>query len=184
MGSGPKKADYKPTEAEKLSASVAKADSEFFRQNYSPLNLKRMKDSLTDNTRTTLRGRAAADGMQALTQEPSYSNALNVDAAGNLAGAISGQLNTANISAKEFQNEKQANVLGVARQQQDIASEGLANVARIKTSSLLSQAADKQRVRSAKLGALGEIATAAILRYGEKKKENKKPSSGPYIGDT
>lgn len=171
MGSsGPKKQDYQPTEAEKINASVAQARSDWFRQNYDPLNLENMKRSLTENTRTTLRGRASADAFQTLTKAPSLNNVTSIDAAGDLSGAISGQLQTADAAAKGFQNEKQANVLGIAQDQADVASEGLANVARIERSKLLQAAEDKQMVRGAKAGALGQIATALILTGADKYK--------------
>lgn len=171
MGSGPKKQDYKPTEAEKINASVAQARSDWFRQNYDPLNLENMKRSLTENTRTTLRGRANADAFQTLTKAPSLlNNVTNIDAAGDLSGAISGQLQTADAAAKGFQNEKQANVLGIAQGQADVASQGLANVARIERSKLLQAAEDKQMVRGAKAGALGQIATSLILTGADKYK--------------
>ena len=170
MGSGPKQQDYKPTEAEKINASVAQARSDWFRQNYDPLNLDSMKRSLTENTRTTLRGRASADAFQTLTKAPSLNNVTSIDAAGDLSAAISGQLQTADAAAKGFQNEKQANVLGIAQGQADVASQGLANVARIERSKLLQAAEDKQMVRGAKAGALGQIATSLILTGADKYK--------------
>ena len=43
MGSKPKKQEYQATAAEKASASVAKANYDFFKQNYAPL-LREMRD--------------------------------------------------------------------------------------------------------------------------------------------
>ena len=67
MGSKPKKQEYQATDEEKASASVAKANYDFFKQNYAPL-LREMRDqSQSDDNRRALRGRANADTMQALT---------------------------------------------------------------------------------------------------------------------
>ena len=73
MGSKPKASEYKASEAEKISASVAKADHDRFKELYDPL-LQTMREASksTDPTRQ-LRGRANADTMQALTSNLTFS---------------------------------------------------------------------------------------------------------------
>ena len=72
MGSKPKQQDYEASEAEKASASVAMAEYQYFKQRYDPL-LRQMRDkSMSEDIGSTLRGRANADTMQALTSQPSY----------------------------------------------------------------------------------------------------------------
>ena len=118
MGSGPKKQDYEPTAAERANASVAKARADRFRQVYAPL-LREMRDqSMTDDVQTTLRGRANADTMQALTAQPSYDRTQSTTATGDLAQAYQGQLGVANQSALDIQNRMKTNVLGTAQGQQ------------------------------------------------------------------
>jgi len=76
VASKPKAADYKPSEAEKASASVAMAEYQYFKEKYDPL-LQEMRDkSLTEDVQSGLRGRANADVMQALSA-PSYEAATS-----------------------------------------------------------------------------------------------------------
>ena len=176
MGNGPKKQDYEPTEAERANASVAKARADRFRQVYAPL-LRNMRDeSLSDNVETTLRGRANADTMQALTSQPTYDTTQSTTATGDLAQAYQGQLGVANKSALDIQNQRKTEVLGVAQGQQADSSEGLARAARIESSKALERARGKAEVRAAKLGAASQIGTAFILQGGDNM-EKGRPSS-------
>ena len=80
MSNKPKKQDYKPSEAEKTQASVAKAEKDYFDQRYGPL-LREMRDlAATEDFAPTAKGRAQADTMQALTSSPSLRAAQSVDA--------------------------------------------------------------------------------------------------------
>lgn len=155
MSSKPKAADYKPSEAEKASASVAMAEYQYFKQKYDPL-LQQMRDkSLTEDVKSNLRGRANADTMQALSG-PSYRQANNSTAAGDLAQAVTGQLNVANVNAKQVQNTMQTNVLGIARGQAADAQSGMAAASRLATSEALTRAKAKQQVADAKYAAIGQ----------------------------
>jgi len=167
MGSKPKKQDYEATQAEKTSASVAMAEYQRFKQLYDPL-LQNMRDeSLTDRNKTTLRGRASADTMQALTSAPSYRQTLNPDTAGDLAGSLQGQLNVANKSATDIQNTAQTNVLGIARGQAADAQTGMGNASRLATSAALERAKGRQLVADSKYKAAGQVAGAAISGLNE-----------------
>ena len=76
--SSPKQSDYKASDAEKASASVALERYKFFKQNYDP-KLQEMRDKARDGDPSQiLRARANADTMQALTPA-SYRNAQALD---------------------------------------------------------------------------------------------------------
>jgi hypothetical protein len=180
MSSGPKKQDYKASDMEKTSAAVAVAEKNYFDQNYGPL-LEQMRDqSLTTDTQSTLRGRANADTMQALSG-PSYQMANSTTAGGDLAQAYQGQLGVANTSAKDIQNKMQTNVLGVARGQAADAQTGMAEASRLATSEALTRAKAKQDTKAAKMDALGQIAGAFIMQgadnAGTKSADGKKQGS-------
>lgn len=156
MSSKPKAADYKPSEAEKASASVAMAEYQYFKQKYDPL-LQQMRDkSLTEDVQSGLRGRANADTMQALSG-PSYRQANDSTAAGDLAQAVTGQLGVANVNAKQVQNTMQTNVLGTARGQAADAQTGMAQASRLATSEALTRAKANQEVADAKFAAAADV---------------------------
>lgn len=162
MGSKPKAQDYKASEGEKASASVAMAEYQYFKQKYDPL-LQQMRDkSLTEDVQSGLRGRANADTMQALTSQPSYQQTQSNTAAGDMAQAYQGQLGVANVTGKNIQNTMQTNVLGTARGQAADAQTGMAQASRLATSQALTRAQANQQVAQAKLSAAGQIAGAFI----------------------
>lgn len=152
MASKPKQSDYQASGAEKASASVALQNYNYFKQNYSPI-LQQMRDKAQNtDVGTTLRGRANADTMQALTQ-PSYRNTQQVDYGADLGKAYQGQLGVANTSAKQIQNQMGTNVLGTARGQAADASTGMAQLSRLGTSEALNRARNKQMVAQSKIDA-------------------------------
>lgn len=174
MGSKPKK--EKPSAAERTNASVATAEYQYFKENYDPL-LQQMRDkSLTQDTASTLRGRANADTMQALTSDISEKRTQNVQDAGNLATGYTGQLQAANAASKQIDNKAQTNVLGIARKQAADAQSGMASAARMAATESLEKAKAKQQVNSAKWSAVGTLAGAA----GTKALANK----ASYDGET
>jgi len=151
----------KPSEAEKVSAGVAKAEYERFKQLYDPL-LQQMRDkSMTDDYKTTLRGRANADTQQALA-DGGFTETSRVNAAGERAAAIQGQLGQATAQAKGIENRMKTGVLGTARGQAAEAQTGLAQASRLATSEALTKARANQQVSQAKYKAAGQIAGAAI----------------------
>lgn len=170
MGSKPKQQDYKPSEAEKASASVAMAEYQNFKKKYDPL-LQEMRDkSRTEDVTTTLRGRANADTMQALTSQPSYQATQSNTSAGDMAQAYQGQLGIANTSGKDIQNKMQTSVLGTARGQAADAQTGMAQASRLGTSQALTRAKANQDVAQAKMNAATKIGTA-VVGEGLKNKE-------------
>ena len=104
MGSKPKKQEYEASAAEKASASVAMAEYKKFKQKYDPL-LQKMRDkSMNEDPSTTLRGRANADTMQALTATPNYSLTQETNVPSEMSRALGGQLQVANVSGKDIEN--------------------------------------------------------------------------------
>jgi len=162
MSKGPKQQDYKPSEAEKANAAVARAEYTRFKQKYDPL-LQRMRDqSLTEDTTSTLRARANADTMQALTSQPTLQQTQNVSAGSDMAQALQGQLGVANQSGKEIQNKMQTGVLGTARGQAANAQTGMSKASRLATSEALTRAKANQDVANAKLAAVGQMAGTTL----------------------
>ena len=158
MGKQKKAKKAEPTASEKTNASVATAEYQYFKDNYDPL-LQQMRDqSMTQDTSSTLRGRANADSMQALTSNLNYQQTQNVQDAGSLATGYRGQLGAANASSKQIDNKAQTNVLGVARKQAADSQSGMAEASRMAASESLSKMEAKQRTTAAKWGAVGQLA--------------------------
>lgn len=158
----PKAQDYKPSESDKINASVAMAEYEFFKQNYDPLLQKMRDESLTEDTTSALRARSNADTMQALTSNMSLQEAQRIDSGADMAQAVQGQLGQANVAGKSIQNQLQTNVLGTARKQAADAQKGMAAASRLGTSEALAKAKAKQDVARAKFGAMGSIAGGVV----------------------
>ena len=164
MGSGPKQQDYEASEAEKISASVAQAEHNKFRELYAPL-LRNMRDqSLSTDPTKQLRRRANADTMQALTTELDFRKTQDLESTSDTAGALIGQLNLAGTKGKQIENQAKTNVLGVARGQAGDAQSGLASASRLETGNLLNRAAAKQQVRMARNEAAGQIAGSLLAQ--------------------
>lgn len=150
MSSKPPKSDFEATEAEKMQASIAKAEKDYFNQTYSPL-LREMRDiSMKEDYSSYAAGRGQADTMQALSGKPSLMAARSVDAGADLASAAIGQAVQARGQGLAAQRERQIGVLATARGQQADATTGLANVAKIEASENLQQAKRRQLMRDAR----------------------------------
>lgn len=165
MGCGPDKP--KPSEAEKVSAGVAKAEYDRFKQLYDPL-LQQMRDkAMTDDYKTTLRDRANADTQQALSGG-GFQETQRVGAAGDRAAAIQGQLGQATAAAKGIENRMKTGVLGIARKQAGEAQVGLAKAGRLGASEALTKAKAAQEVSAAKYKAGGQILGATVMGANSK----------------
>lgn len=164
MSSKPKKQDYKPSEGEKASASVALAEYKYFKAKYDPLLQEMRDESVSERADKTLRGRANADTMQALTSGPMAKQALTGQGTDDLAKAYQGQLGIADKSAEKIRNTKQVGVLGVARGQAGDAQSGMAQAANLQTSEALTRAKNKQLVANAKMTAVGQLAGATLMK--------------------
>jgi hypothetical protein len=162
--SKPKAEDYAPSELEKTQAAIAQEEQRYFKETYQPL-LERQRDiAAREQFAPTLKGRAGADTMQALTSDTDLGLSQGVGQAGNLAlGAIQQQL-SANVDASNAATENQANVLATASGQRMTAGDALANAARLKMSEGLATAAGKQQVRLARNQALFNLGKAAVTQ--------------------
>tara|TARA_Y100000361_G_scaffold28512_2_gene23426 strand:- start:846 stop:1484 length:639 start_codon:yes stop_codon:yes gene_type:complete len=156
--SKPKAEDYKPSELEKAQAAIASEEQRYFEQTYQPLLEKQRDIAAKEKFAPTLKGRAQADTMQALTGQSNLALSQGLGQSGNIAlGAIGNQL-AANTDAANAAAENQLNVLGTATGQRMTAGDALANAARLKQSENLSKAQAKQTVRLARNQALFNMA--------------------------
>ena len=167
MGSKPKQQDYEASDAEKASASVAMAEYQYFKDNYDPLLQKQRDKSMEEDPGVTLRGRANADTMQALTTQPTFQQTQSTDATGDMAKAYQGQLGQANTRATDIQNTTRTAVLGTARGQAADSQTGMGQASRLETSQALALAKGNQQVASAKFDAAGKVAGAALMQGAE-----------------
>ena len=162
MSKKPKQQDYKPSEADKTNAAVALAEYNRFKEKYDPLLVQMRDKSLSDDATTTLRARANADTMQALTNDIGIQQTQNVSAGSDMSKGLQGQLGVANTSGLGIQNQMQTNVLGTARGQAADAQKGMANASRLATSEALSRAKAKQDVANAKYAMAGQLAGSTL----------------------
>lgn len=178
MSSKPKASEYKATEAEKISASVSKAEKDYFDKTYGPL-LREMRDiSETEDLGSLSRGRAQADTMQTLTQTPTLAAVRGVDTAADLASAAAAQQIQGSGQALASQRERQIGVLGAARGQAADAQAGLARAAKIASTKQLEEARARQTVRQARFNAAQQIG-GALAAQGKKNLEGY-PGEGEY----
>lgn len=169
MGSSPKQQDYQPSEVEKVQARIAKADQEFFQQTYDPLLQKMRDDSLKQDTQATLRGRAQADTMQALTGDGSNLNlARGVDTTADAAMGAVGNILQANVLARDVKDKMQTNVLGIARGQAADAGSGLASASKLARAEDLNRASARLSRAQNIMGNIGKLGSAGIRRYNRK----------------
>ena len=183
MGSKPKQQDYKPSDGEKASASVAMAEYTYFKQKYDPLLQKMRDESLSTNDDKMLRGRANADTMQALTSGSMAQQAMSGQGSEDLAQAYQGQLGIADSSAEDIRNKRQTNVLGIARGQAADAQSGMAQAANLQTSEALTRAKNKQLVSSAKMTAVGQLAGATLMKGMQNKATTGQRDTGKVDAD-
>ena len=154
MGSKPRAAEYRPSETEKQQAAIAQADQDFFEQSYDPL-LRQMRDeSLKTDTASTLRGRAQADTMQALTAEgPNLGTISRVDTAANRASGAVANMLQANVLAKDVKNQQQAD-----------AGDALAKASKLARSEDLNRASAALSRSVNIMGNIGKLGSAAIQK--------------------
>ena len=167
MGCGPKKSDYKASPAEQASAAVAMAEKAYFKENYEPKNLERLKRSLSDQPIKELRGAKNADTMQALTSTPNAQSVLRGQDVGQVASALTGELGIATAAGRGMQNDEGIASLEVGRGNAAAAQSGMARSGDLATSGLLASAKAKQDVSNAKFAALGQITGAVGSRIQE-----------------
>lgn len=163
-----KKADYKPSEAEKANASVAVSRNQRFKSLYGDLLLQMRDKTQSEDPVNIARTRANADVAQALTKKPSLRAVNNPDQASTVAQAYQGQLGQATAKGNEIMNKRQSGVLAVANKQEADTTAGMSLISRLGTSEALARAKADTLVDTAKSQALGEVGGAATL-YGLQK---------------
>ena len=169
MGAKPKASQYAPSATERTQSRIAKADADYFAKTYDPLLVKMRDKAKSENVAATLRGRAGADTMQALTSTSSMPHSGDIDLAGDLATAATGQMLSANVAARQAKIKDQIGVLGTARGQRADTGSALAQAARLRASEDLTRIGVKQQVRSARrqaaFDAAGAIAGQGLQNY-------------------
>tara|TARA_B100000902_G_scaffold171900_1_gene166191 strand:+ start:16141 stop:16803 length:663 start_codon:yes stop_codon:yes gene_type:complete len=171
MGCGPKREDYKPTESQKMNASVALANKTDFNNLYGPLLLDKAEKALDSKDATEIARRVSnADAMQALTKTGAGGQTYddlsrtNTDVSYDQTMALTGQFNEANRIGKNISNKAASEAIGMRRGQASDAASGLANLSSIQTSKQLAQADANNKTRMARNAMLGELGTAYVVQ--------------------
>lgn len=167
--SKPRQSEYAPSATEQTQAAIAQADADYFTKTYDPL-LVGLRDKVkNENIEATLKGRAGADTMQALTSTSNMPHSSDIDLAGNLATAATGQMLSARVAASQAKNESKLNVLKTARGQRADTGSALAQASRLRASEDLNRIGQKQAIRRAKRQATFQIgsdmAAQALQNY-------------------
>jgi hypothetical protein len=102
----PKASDYKPSEAEKTSASVALHQYRQFKENYGPVQDALLRKAENQNMRGVAKGRANADVAQTLTSDLTMEKAKDIELASGYAPALAGNLMQAAKKAADVKNEQ------------------------------------------------------------------------------
>jgi len=174
--SKPRASQYAPSDTERTQSRIAKADADYFAKTYDPLLVKMRDQARDENVGATLRGRAGADTMQALTSTSNLGITGDINLAGDLATAATGQMISANVAARQAKIQDQIGVLGTARGQRADTGSALAQASRLRASEDLTRIGVKQRVRLAKRKAVFDIG-ASIAGQGLK---NWQQTSSPF----
>lgn len=166
MGSSPKQQDYQPTKSDKALASKSLKDWDKFQNLYNPALLNLKDQAASGDVKDTLRARSNADTMQAISK-PSYQMANSTDIGGKLGSALSGQLGQANVKGKKFQNDLETSILATRQGQAGVASQGLADLAKMETTSRLKKLESEQKIKGAKNAMTGQLVTATVTGAGK-----------------
>jgi len=183
MAPKPKKQDYKASEAEKTSASVAKAQHDFFKNTYQPLILKNKELAQSENFRRNIRGRMnAVVNQQVSAYNSSYRGARDIENLSNVAAARTSQLQKGDEAAKAAKNAQGINVIATANKQLGEAQSGLAKASRLATSELLNKAKTSQDVATAKFAAGVQLGGAALIQGIRNKQRGNSFFGGTDVG--
>lgn len=166
MGSKPKKQDYEATASDKALASQNLKDWQKFQNLYNPKLLELKDKAASGDVTATLKGRANADTMQAISA-PSYIAANKTDNAGLIGSALSGQLGDAGAKGKKYQNDLETSILATRQGQAGVANQGLASLAKMDTNQRLEKIKNKQTVDSARSAMTGKLAMAGLSTANE-----------------
>ena len=162
MSSSPKKSDYEAGPEELAAASVAQHSWNDFKTKYQPLLLEMRDRSVKAEVGDTVRGRANADAMQALT-DPANLNVRqvgNTDVESSVGLGLLGQLGEANETVAQADADQSLGVLSAARGQAATAQAGLSQAARLESSERLNEARNKASSAQAKFNAAVQVGSA------------------------
>ena len=167
--SKPKKADYKASDVEKINASIAMADKKFFKENYLPKQKEFVERSFKEQeTLMSLgEGRAQADTMQALTQNPNRRAVSRVDTEADLASAASAQQLQGTAQGLTGSRSDQIGGIKSANQMAAQTAAGLSQASKIATTDTLNKARAKQIRSSGNLKAFTTLGTQVGKNVGE-----------------
>ena len=171
MGSKPKASQYKASQTEKDAERVAKADAAYFKKTYDPLLLEMRDQAATEKVAPTLRGRAQADTMQALTGQTNLGLVQGLGQSANLASGAISQMLGANVAAKGVKTAQQTGVLGTARGQAADAGDALAQASRMARSEGLAKAKAKQDIRLSRRAMMYDLGKAGGMKALQNKSE-------------
>tara|TARA_X000001382_G_scaffold106142_1_gene81483 strand:- start:507 stop:1133 length:627 start_codon:yes stop_codon:yes gene_type:complete len=167
--SKPKSSDYKESEVDKVNAAVAMADKKYFRENYLPKQKEFLERSFKQESglMSMGEGRAQADTMQALTQNPNRRAVGAVDAQADLASAASAQ--QLQGTAQGLVGARSDQVAGIksANQMASQTAAGLSQASKIATTDTLNRAKAKQTRNSALIGAATKLGVQAGKNYSQ-----------------
>lgn len=164
MGSKPKQQDYQASDTEKTQASIAAADQRYFQKTYDPLLVEMRDKAATEKVAPTLRGRANADTMQALTGQSNLGLVQGLGQSANIASGAVSQMLSANQTAKGVKTDQQIGVLGTARGQAADAGDALAQASRLSRSEGLAKAQADQTVRMSRNAMMFDLGKAGGLK--------------------
>ena len=159
---GPSKQDYAPTAAEKMQASVAKAQYDRNKKLFAPVQ-KAFVASAEQNLNPTFRGMANADTAQALNPLSDYGATTGVAEGGALyAAAMTNQLSSADKASTDTTNKRGADAMEAIQNKSGITTGGIANVSEISNSNKLADARNSMLIKDAQINAAMKVGGAAI----------------------
>ena len=184
MAKKPKKSEYKASVAEKVEASVSKAEYDRYKKLYSPV-LRDWRDDSKRDFKGLLRSRAGADVMQATTGNlPNVGVVESPGLGAERARIAAGAMLEGSLQGAAVQQNLQTDVLAAARNQAAQTQAGLGKVARIGASDVLANASNKQLVRGAIGGAIGNIAGSTLKAGFSNLMDNREFFGGAIKGKT
>lgn len=167
--SKPKKSEFKASEVEKVNAAVAKADKDYFRENYLPKQREFLERSFNEESglMSVGEGRAQADTMQALTSNPNRRAVAAVDAQADLAAAAGAQQLQGTVQGLAGARQDQVAGIKSANQMASQTAAGLSTASKIATTDTLNRAKAKQIRRAGLIGAATKLGVQAGKNYGQ-----------------
>lgn len=167
--SKPKKSEFKASESEKVNAAVAKADKDYFRQNYLPKQREFLERSFNEESglMSVGEGRASADTMQALTMNPNRQAVAAIDAQADLASAAAAQQLQGTVQGLAGARQDQVAGIKSANQMASQTAAGLSTASKIATTDTLNRAKAKQIRRAGLIGAATKLGVQAGKNFSQ-----------------